>query len=445
MRPKEKYRNSSHTELKAAYETATGKFNKYAAIHNQRELTKDETEDALQAGADLDYLDGVLVTAAGAGNPGFRGLLMSHGASHRGETDYQKIGRDIQAMIACAAPADYPYRSIGEFPVGRVDARIQDMMTRPRAAATGLNEGTPSEGGFLVGTDLETAVIGSMYAGAPLLDRLQTREVSANSNSLKINVIDETSRANGSRWGGCQGYWLAEAAAMTATKPKFRQLNLELKKVGALTYLTDEVMQDASALGQEVVTTHGEELRFKVLDAVINGDGAGKPLGIINSPALISVTAETGQAADTILFENILKMFARYIGGMGIWLINRDIVPQLYGMNVAVGTAGVPVYLPANGAAGSPLSTLMGWPVLELEQSPTLGDVGDILLIDPRAYLLARKANVTTAMSIHVNFTNDEVVIRSILRIDGQGIPSSTITPFKGSATRSPFIALAAR
>ena len=443
MTYREKYKGYTIDELKKAHEELRIELDGY-----KNEDRGFEDRDAKKINALLDECDYIKAQIQVA-NPSY-----AASGSYRSEPrkiDFAKIGRDIQAMVAASAPADFNLQTIGEFPIGRVDPRLQNFQHSPiRAAATGQGESVPSDGGFLVGEDLETAVMQSLFSGSPLLNLIRTREVSVNSNRLKINAVDETSRVDGSRWGGVQGYWLAEAASKTASKKKYRQIDLELQKVAALTYATDESLMDAAVLGQDIVETHAEELRFKIQDAIINGTGAGQPLGVLNSGALVSVAKESGQAATTILWENVKKMWSRYIGGPGVWLINRDIVPELYGMSQAVGTGGAPVYLPASqggtdGAAYRPLSTLMGWPVIEIEQAATLGTVGDIILMDPMAYIMAVKKGVQTALSIHVAFTTDETVIRSVARVDGEPMLSSAVVPFKGSATRSPYVALATR
>jgi hypothetical protein len=47
--------------------------------------------------------------------------------------------------------------------------------------------------------------------------------------------------------------------------------------------------------------------------------------------------------------------------------------------------------------------------------------------------------------SIHVRFMTNETTFRFIYRFNAQPIWNSAITPFKGSNTLSPFVALATR
>jgi HK97 family phage major capsid protein len=165
----------------------------------------------------------------------------------------------------------------------------------------------------------------------------------------------------------------------------------------------------------------------------------------LQAPALVSQAKESGQAANTIQYENIVKMYARAWGSDFIWIGNQEIFPQLATMSLAVGTGGAPVWMPANRAAGMPYQTLMGYPLIFVEQAAALGTVGDLILADMSQYRLVDKGGVQSAMSIHVEFVADEIVFRWLTRVDGQPLWNSALTPYKGSNTRSPFVALATR
>jgi HK97 family phage major capsid protein len=216
----------------------------------------------------------------------------------------------------------------------------------------------------------------------------------------------------------------------------------------SLMYVTDELLADASVLTGIAGEAFSEEIMFMTEDGIFEGDGAGKPLGILNSNCLVTVSKETGQATQTIVYENVLKMWSRCWGRSrrdAIWTINQDNEPQLYAMSQVIGTAGVPVYLPANGISGSPYGTLFGAPVVTLEYNQTVGTLGDIVLADYSQYVLADKGGVQAASSMHVAFLTDEMVFRITYRVDGEPIWNAALTPFHGSNTLSPFVALAAR
>jgi len=321
----------------------------------------------------------------------------------------------------------------------------------PRLAeyrASGLNEAVPADGGFFVQKDFTSQLIKAVFDTGVLAAKCRRFPLTSSANGIKIPAIQESSRADGSRRGGVRGYWANEAATVTASDPSFAQVELTLNKLFCLGYITDELLQDAGALEVILNQMFSEEIGFKLDDAIINGDGAGKPLGVMNAPCLVTVAKEANQANDTVIFDNVVKMWSRLIASSrsnAAWYINQDVEPQLYGMSLSVGTGGVPVYMPAGGLSASPYSTLFGRPVIPIEHCDTVGDLGDIILADMGQYYLIDKGGIQAASSIHVKFIYDEMAYRMTYRVDGQPAWGSTITPFKSANDLSPFVTLAAR
>jgi HK97 family phage major capsid protein len=362
-----------------------------------------------------------------------KGAKIEMGEDRAAKDKFPTFGAQMTAIMRAGVPG------------GSVDPRL-----RITAAASGLSETVPSDGGFLVQQDFSNELLTQVFETGILASRCRRVQISGNSNSIKINGIDETSRAS-TRSGGIIGYWEEEAAEKTASKPKFRKIELSLKKLIGLCYATDELLDDAAALEGVIRSGFTSEFGFLLDDAIINGTGAGQPLGILNAGCLVSVDKEAGQKAATVVAENVIKMYSRIFASSrtnAVWLINQNIEPQLFTMSLAVGTGGVPIYMPAGGLSGQPYGTLFGRPVIAIEQAATLGTVGDIIFADlPGGYILAEKGGIQSDMSIHVRFVYDESVFRFVMRIDGQPIRSAALTPYKGgsSYTQSNFIALATR
>jgi HK97 family phage major capsid protein len=313
-------------------------------------------------------------------------------------------------------------------------------------AGTGLNEASGPDGGFLIPPTFANGILEIMHSQDSLLDMCDKYDMST--PSMKFRAVDETSRANGSRRGGLRGYWVDEGGTITASRPKFRQIDLTAHKVAAMYYATEELLADATMLQQATSRFAADELTFVTNDAVINGTGAGQPLGILNSACTVSVAKETGQAAATLQTENITKMWARLhrsSRASAVWLINQDVAPALYTLTLGIGTAGVTTYMPPGGLSGKPYATLMGLPVIETEFNPTLGTVGDIMLVDMKSFLAATRGTVQATSSMHVQFLTDEVAFKFTFRVAGSPWWASALTPFKGTNTQSPFVTLATR
>lgn len=356
-------------------------------------------------------------------------LAAAMGNTGNQPTPFRSLGEQLLAVRAAALNPHKP------------DSRLLDIQ-----AATGASEGVASDGGFAVQTDFSGELLKEVHQASVLASKARNIPISANANGLKINGVDETSRATGSRWGGVQAYWTAEAGTLTGSKPKYRQIALELSKLTALYYATDELIQDAAALGSAAGQAFTEEFAFKIDDAMLRGTGAGMPLGVIGHAGTVSITKETNQPAATVVKANLEKMFARHMSpGNAEWYINQDVWPALFSLVAEVGVGGVPVFLPPGGLSAAPFGMILGRPIVPIEQCETLGTVGDIILANWNGYLTIDKGGVAQASSIHVAFLTDEEVFRWILRFDGQPIRNSALTPYKGTNTTSPFVTLATR
>jgi HK97 family phage major capsid protein len=344
------------------------------------------------------------------------------------------------------------FSSLGQQMVAVVNAGMPHGHVDPRlynAAASGLNETIPSEGGFLVQQDFVSALIQDTIETGILAKKCRQQPISGAANSIKINGVDETSRVS-SRFGGIVAYWGSEAELKTKSAPKFRKIELNLQKLIGLCYATDELLADAAALEGFIRSAFPSEFGFQIDDAIVNGTGAGMPLGILNAGCLVSQAREIGQKADTITALNVIGMSSRIFASSYLnatWYINQMCLPQLYTMSIAVGTGGQLVFVPPGGISGAPYGSLLGRPVVPIEQCAALGDLGDIILADLNGYVLAQKGGIQADVSIHVRFLYDEQVFRFVLRIDGQPVRATVLTPYKGgaTATQSHFVALAER
>lgn len=311
-------------------------------------------------------------------------------------------------------------------------------------ASTYSTEGVGADGGFAVPPFFQTEIMEKVTGEDSLLSLCNLNETPSSTYTLPK---DESSPFDES--GGVQAYWEGEGEQLTQSKIALESEILKLNKLTALVPVSEELMEDAPALDSYLRRKVPVKFDFKITDALINGTGAGRPTGILNSGCLVSVAKESGQAADTVQFENIVNMQARMYSGSwknAVWMINQDITPQLQTMFIEGTSSSIPVYLPANSVAGKPYETLYGRPVIPSQACQTLGDKGDIILCDWSQYLAIMKTGgIRDDVSIHLYFDYDMVAYRFILRISGQPWWRTAITPKNSSNTLSCFVSLDAR
>lgn len=336
-------------------------------------------------------------------------------------------------------------------PGGRPSDRLNRLRPGRSAAASGYDaEGGTTEG-YEVPAQIRTELFSLVLADDGLLGSAGFNPEPTESNAVDIDG-DETTP-----WGstGVQAKWRAEAAAMTGTHVTTNLRTVRLHELYAFVLATDELLSDAPRLQNRITVKSAQAIYWKAIEALIFGTGAGQPLGLMNSPALITVAKDSGQAAKTLSITNLSNMYASIIGGVGstlmgggslFWLANRDVMPQLIPQTIG----NYPVYVPpTSGIKEAPDGAIFGLPVRWSEHCQTLGTSGDIILVSPVGYYCAIKSGngigPQFASSIHLYFDQGIQAFRWTFRLGGQPYLSAAVSPAKGSTKKSHFVALAAR
>ena len=352
-----------------------------------------------------------------------------------------------------AGPSQYGqhgFHNMGEFALavqkasvrgGRADPRL--MFNAPSATSS---EGTPADGGYAVPPDFRNEIWRKVLGEASLLEFCDQQ--TSSSNALTFPT-DQTTPWQAT--GGVRVNWTSEGSKITESKVALGETTIKLQKLAALLPVTEELLEDASAVSRYITSRVPEVMGYTLNKAIIagTGDTYGQPLGVLNSDALVTVAAETSQAADTVTFKNICAMWSRLHArgqNRAIWVVNPIVSEQLMSMAFPGTGTAVPVYLPPNGLEERPYSRLMGRPVIASEACSALGDVGDILLLDLSQYMAVTKTvGMRADVSMHLYFDYDVMTYRFIMRIGGKPWWTAPITGSDGTTTYSAFVALAER
>lgn len=335
------------------------------------------------------------------------------------------------------------FHNLAEFAVSVRNFQVSGAID-PRLAAAPTNfqqnQGAAGEG-FLVPTEYREQIWALVFADNNLLAYCNPEPTSSNAIAI---AKDETTP-----WGaaGVQAFWRAEAGQMTPSKAAITGEMLQLHELYAFVIATNEVMDDAPRLQNRITVQAARAIQWKASDAVVFGDGNGKPLGFMNSKALVTVAKENAQGGATIVNANVLKMYSRLLrtGGAPMWLANADTLPQLGQLTLG----NVPAWLPNNAPlAGAPDGgVFLGRPMNFNEHMQTLGTLGDIVYADLSGYALATKAGggIDFAASIHLFFDYNMSAFRWTFRLGGQPYLTAPVNPANGANTKSHFVALQAR
>lgn len=328
----------------------------------------------------------------------------------------------------------------GEFLVAVLNAQIAKR-TDPRllpvnAATTWASEGVGAEAGFLLPPQFSGELMQAVIPGDSFLSALSP--VQTNSNLLVVPVNEKAYWQNSA---GITSAATAEGGSITASKPSLGERRIPLYKFASLVHVSEETLADIPFMSTFVMGEMGNHLRYQLEDAVMNGTGEGTILGILNSPAIISLT-DADSTATAIGAVDVLNMVANLLaGGSSFFVSNPTVMPAIQSMKT--GTAGYPLMMPD--MAQPERQALLGRPYYFSEACPILNTTGDIALVQPRGYVLATKSGgVQTSTTFAFAFDEDKQSFKATLRAGGAPLLSAKVARAKstGSTYASHFVVI---
>ncbi len=176
-----------------------------------------------------------------------------------------------------------------------------------------LQEGVDSEGGYLVPDEFEHTLVQALEQEN--IVREHAHVFTTSSGNHKIPVV--TSKGTAS--------WIDEEGAIPESDDVFGQQMIGAHKVGTLIKVSEELLNDSAFdLEGYFASEFARRIGNKEEDAFFNGDGVGKPLGILAATggAQVGVTAASATAvtADEII-DLFYSLEAPYRKN-AIWVLN---------------------------------------------------------------------------------------------------------------------------
>jgi HK97 family phage major capsid protein len=315
---------------------------------------------------------------------------------------------------------------------GRYDARLDKMEQKDMAGEAGIY------GGFLVPAALQQDIL-TARAEASFV-RSRARIVPMSSRIVPFPALDYSggTTAVSAFFGGVRVYYVEENVAITESTAKFKQIELHARELAGYTEIPNGLLRD-SAISLEAFLkgpgSFGGALGWQEDYDCLRGNGAGRPLGILNAPGKVTVTRN---AATDFKFVDAVSMKAKMLMvGKPVWVINQSVLPKLYQM---VDAASMNIWLP--NAAGAAPDTLLGYPIYWTEKTPALGTAGDVMLVDFAFYLLGDRQTITMDVDSSFKFSSNQTAFRAVEAYDGQPWLGTYITLADGATTVSPYVTL---
>ncbi len=334
-----------------------------------------------------------------------------------------------------------PSRCFADFLLTLKDAGLGNRPTQVSAQRrletfykTAMVETSGPLGGYLVPPDFKDSLMRDI-AGLSLV-RPRATVIPMTSRTTYLPTLDATTlpTANGVApfWGGLRMQFALEGQARAETEPAFRQVELTAFELGGYALCSNPLMQDGLAIESWLRAAFARSAAWYEDWFFINGNGAGQPLGVINSAASVLVTRNTASHFKVQDAQSMLSSL--YMIDQPVWAISQTANADIVGL-----TGWIP-----NG-----LMALYGAPVVSTLKQPALGTKGDVIVADWGLYVIGDRNEISIDVSYDepTAMLRNQAVWRVVERLAGApwisapiDIPDANVTGTP--STCSPFVVL---
>lgn len=270
-----------------------------------------------------------------------------------------------------------------------------------------LQEGTDSEGGYLVPDEFEHTLIQALNESNII--RSRARVITTSNGLHKIPVV--ASHGNAA--------WMEEEDAYTESDEAFSQVNLDAHKVGTLIKVSEELLQDSAFdLESYIRSEFSRRIGDKEEDAFLNGNGTHKPTGILNATGGAQVGVTTASAT-AITADEIIDLFyslkAPYRKN-AVWILNDATVKAIRKLKNGTGD-----YLWQPAIKDGEVPTILGRPYFTSQYAPTIEAAAKVIAFgDFSYYWIGDRQGISFKRLNELYAGNGQVGFLASKRLDGK-------------------------
>lgn len=290
---------------------------------------------------------------------------------------------------------------------------FQAALQNNKVALKALAEGVAADGGYLFPDEFRYEIIRDLEEGSYM--RNYVKIIPMKRDVMKIPSLASRPKVT----------WTEENTTKSTTTAHYGQETLTVKKMAAILYASDELIDDASNeydIVQHIVSLFAESLGQEEDRVIWRGNGTTQPTGIVT--ARVATTIASTACAGNLSFDdiiNLLHLLPQKYHRNAKFYVNRTNIRELRKLK----DSNNRYYWQEPVAAGQP-PTLYGYPVIEVNDLPEselyFGDL-------KQAYWLGDRQRMTVKVTqdSETAFTKDQTAIRVVQRIAGNVVLGAAV------------------
>ena len=340
------------------------------------------------------------------------------------EADVVALGKEIERLERQAAidremdqPTSTPLVSRPSAGVNQKQGRASDEyktafwgMMRSRSAGpsvmNALQIGTDSEGGFLVPDEYERTLVQGLEEENVL--RSLCTVIQTSSGDRKIPIVASHGTAS----------WVDEEGTIPESDDAFGQISIGAHKVATMIKVSDELLQDSVFnIENYIASEFARRIGAAEENAFINGDGSGKPTGLLhatNGAATGVTTAGNSVAADEII--DLVHSIKSVYRNKAVFLMNDSTIKAIRKLKSIEGQ-----YLWQPGLKEGQPDTLLNYRIVTSPYMPEVAAGNKVILFgDFKSYWIADRQGRSFQRLNELFAVTGQVGFRATQRVDGR-------------------------
>lgn len=277
-----------------------------------------------------------------------------------------------------------------------------------------LEEGTDSEGGYLVPDEYERTLVEALEEENVF--RQMAKVIRTSSGDRKIPVVATKGTAS----------WIDEEGAYTESDDSFGQVSIGAYKVGTMIKVSEELLNDSVFdLESYIAKEFARRIGAKEEEAFFTGDGSGKPLGVLaatgGAETGVTAASSTAVTADELmdLFYSLKSPYRK----KAVWVLNDSTIKAVRKLKDSTGQY---LWQPSL-VAGTP-DTLLGRPVKTSAYMPVIAaGAKTIAFGDFSYYWIADRQGRSFKRLNELYAANGQVGFLGSQRVDGKLVLSEAV------------------
>ncbi|OUQ47645.1 phage major capsid protein [Drancourtella sp. An12] len=277
-----------------------------------------------------------------------------------------------------------------------------------------LEEGTDSEGGYLVPDEYERTLVEALEEENVF--RQLAKVIRTSSGDRKIPVVATKGTAS----------WIDEEGAYTESDDSFGQVSIGAYKVGTMIKVSEELLNDSVFdLESYIAKEFARRIGAKEEEAFFTGDGSGKPLGVLaatgGAETGVTAASSTAVTADELmdLFYSLKSPYRK----KAVWVLNDSTIKAVRKLKDSTGQY---LWQPSL-VAGTP-DTLLGRPVKTSAYMPVIAaGAKTIAFGDFSYYWIADRQGRSFKRLNELYAANGQVGFLGSQRVDGKLVLSEAV------------------